>query len=92
MEKEELYGCGCGFDKDITEIRTHYIGKTGKEYPINEYQNWGTGKTYLGKKDLPLDEYPYSFKYDYEFQWLFCKNCPRRKKNLYLFCNTEKVI
>jgi hypothetical protein len=78
MRKEDLHGCGCGFDKEIKETRTHYVGKTGKEYPISEYQNWGTGKTRLNKKDLPLDEYPYSFKYDYEFQWLLCKNCPKK--------------
>lgn len=83
MKKEELHGCGCGFDKDITEIATHYTGKTGKEYPIDEYQNWGTGETYLNKKDLPLDEYPYSIKYHYDFVWAFCRKgalCEKKKK------------
>lgn len=41
---------------------THWIGKDGKEYSINEYMNWGGGVAKNGKKDLPKHNYPYTIK------------------------------
>lgn len=34
------------------------------KYLKEEYHNWGTGKEKHGKKDLPLNEYPYTIEYE----------------------------
>ena len=65
----------CNLYKDKKETLTHYIGFSGNEYPFNEYQNWGSGGTYKGKKDLPKDEYPYTYKYTIDPAWKFCRTC-----------------
>lgn len=36
---------------------------TGKEYSWEEYSNHGYGGLKHGKKDLPKDEYPYTYVY-----------------------------
>jgi hypothetical protein len=65
----------CELYKYKREIATHYVGKGGNEYLIRDYNNWGRGKTEMGKIDLPLDEYPYTIKYKTELVWLCCKLC-----------------
>jgi hypothetical protein len=65
----------CGLFKFKNEIATHYVGKSGNEYPINEYANLGSGKTEKGIKDLPLDEYPYTIKYETELKYKCCQLC-----------------
>jgi hypothetical protein len=65
----------CGLAKYKKETCTHYVGRTGNEYPIDEYLNWGRGEKEKDKKDLPLDEYPYSFKYKVEFVYKCCELC-----------------
>lgn len=47
---------------------THYIGKSGKLYSREEYINHGLGVNviYKGYKDLPKDDYPYTFKLEFE--------------------------
>ena len=65
----------CGLYKYRKEIATHYIGRTGNEYSKEEYANWGSGKAERGKKDLPLDEYPYEIKYKTEPFFVCCKLC-----------------
>ena len=65
----------CELSKDRKETATHYIGCTGNEYPIEEYGNWGDGKIKHGRKDLPIDEYPYTRKYKVEIVWKCCKIC-----------------
>jgi len=42
---------------------THYVGVTGKLYPMDEYVNHGWGGIKRGFKDLPSDEYPYGVVY-----------------------------
>jgi hypothetical protein len=37
---------------------------TGKEYEYGDYANHGYGGIKNGYKDLPLDEYPYTFIYE----------------------------
>ena len=63
------------FSKYKKETRTHYIGKTGNEYPIEEYNNWGMGVEKRGKRDLPKDEYLYTHKFKAEFVWRICREC-----------------
>ena len=41
----------------------NYIGKSGKKYPYNEYLNHGYGGISGGRKDLPVEDYPYTFEY-----------------------------
>ena len=65
----------CELYKYRKEIATHYVGKTGNEYPKDDYMNWGRGKTERNKKDLPMDEYPYTIKYKTELVWQCCKLC-----------------
>lgn len=65
----------CSFKKYTKEIATHYVGKTGNEYPIDEYKNWGRGEFERSRHDLPLDEYPYSIKYKVEYVWRICREC-----------------
>lgn len=65
----------CGLYKYTKETATHYVGNDGSEYPIDEYMNWGRGKTERGKKDLPLDKYPYKIKYKTERQFSCCNFC-----------------
>ena len=65
----------CVFSKYIIETKTHYVGKTGNEYPYDEYMNWGTGEENRGYKDHPLDEYPYTIKYKKEYKWKCCREC-----------------
>lgn len=77
MENKEFI---CNLSNDKIEIATHWVGKTGNEYPINEYMNWGGGKIEKGKKDLPMDEYPYKIKYKTDYRWLFCRLCKCSKK------------
>lgn len=56
------------------EVATHYVSKLGNEYPKDEYANHGQGGVYRGYKDLPLDEYPYTIKYQTIYPlWLNCK-------------------
>jgi len=62
----------CPFNKAVKPISTHYVGITGNEYPIEEYTN---GSRLNGKKELPLNEYPYTYKYKYELIWECCKHC-----------------
>lgn len=64
----------CNLCKLKKETLTHYIGVSGKEYPKNEYVNSGSGDVKSGKKDLPKNDYPYSFKYIVEPMFEFCKN------------------
>jgi hypothetical protein len=45
------------------EKPTHFFGKTGNLYPTSEYINHGWGGIKKGLKDLPNDEYPYTFIY-----------------------------
>ena len=71
----------CSFKKYKKETSTHYVGKTGNEYPIDEYNNWGTGVERFGMKDLPLDEYPYTHKYKVEYKWKMCRECSCKDKN-----------
>lgn len=67
----------CEFSKYINKKATHYVGSTGKEYPIGDggYINHGFGGVYRGFKDLPHDEYPYTIKYKETFIWKFCEQC-----------------
>lgn len=65
----------CTFLKYKIETRTHYVSKSGEEYPIGEYMNWGRGVEERGYKDLPLDGYPYSYKYKVEYKWKICREC-----------------
>lgn len=65
----------CGLYKYKTEIATHYVGRTGKEYPKDEYCNHGKGGTYQGFKDLPKDEYPYTIKYLTKPKFKCCELC-----------------
>lgn len=65
----------CELYKYRKEEATHYVGCTGNEYPIKEYCNFGIGKNKDGKKDLPLNEYPYTIKYKIELIWTCCKLC-----------------
>lgn len=53
----------------IKIIRTFYIGSTGNKYSYEDYINHGFGGIYKGKKDLPLDEYPYTFEYKQEYNY-----------------------
>lgn len=57
---------------ETKQIATHYVGKTGKEYPKHEYSPHGKGGVYRGFKDLPKDDYPYTIKYRVEplFKWM----------------------
>jgi len=41
----------------------NWIGKSGKKYPYNEYNNHGYGGIKQGFKDLPKDDYPYTLEY-----------------------------
>ena len=70
----------CSLYKFTKETPTHYIGSTGKEYPINDYMNWGNGETKQAKKDLPMDEYPYTYKYKTELKWKCCQICSCKNK------------
>jgi hypothetical protein len=49
------------------------------EYPINEYMNWGGGIIKNGKKDLPEDGYPYTYKYETKPLYLCCRLCNCKK-------------
>lgn len=46
-----------------TEKAVAYVGRTGNEYPFNEYINGSTGQCKL-LKPLPLDEYPYTVRFE----------------------------
>jgi len=70
----------CKFSKYKKEIKTHYIGNAGNEYPIEEYGNWGRGVEERGNKDLPLDGYPYTYRYKIEFTWRICRECNCKDK------------
>lgn len=48
-------------EEHIMEYSTHYIGKSGKEYSMDEYVNHGYGGVKNGYKDLPHDDYPYTY-------------------------------
>jgi hypothetical protein len=74
----------CNLKKYKKEIPTHYVGISGKEYPIEDYNNhgWGGIKTInilnvglVSKKDLPHDEYPYSIKHKTEYMFKCCEVC-----------------
>lgn len=60
---------------DVIETPTHYVGRTGNEYPINEYHNHGHGGEKYGFKDLPADEYPYTRKYYIKRRYEYCTEC-----------------
>ena len=72
----------CNFKKYKKETKTHYIGKTGNEYLVEKYMNWGRGVEEKGKEDLPLDEYPYTFKHKIEYVWKICRECKCKDKEL----------
>lgn len=65
----------CTFAKYKVETCTHYIGVSGTLYDKEEYANHGFGGIYKGFKDLPKDDYPYTKKYDYDYEWEMCKVC-----------------
>lgn len=66
-------GSECEFCKYVDKKETHWKGSNGILYPIGEYQNWGTGKERDGKKDLPLEGYPYTRVYEVSKRWEFCR-------------------
>jgi hypothetical protein len=72
MEEERR---GCGLYQYTKSTPTHYIGKSGEEYLIQELCNWGGGKTKCGKKDLPAEDYPYKLKYRVEPMFKCCTLC-----------------
>jgi hypothetical protein len=74
----------CNLKKYKTEMPTHYVGKTGNEYPIEDYNNhgWEGIKTIsvqniglVSKKDLPNNEYPYYIKYKTKYMFKCCEVC-----------------
>jgi len=66
----------CNFYKYKKEVATSYVSeKTGNKYPRNEYYPIGRGNIERGRKDLPIDEYPYVMEYKTEQVWLFCELC-----------------
>lgn len=67
----------CELYKYKKEVAVSFIGKSGTEYPKNEYNNLGRG----GPKDLPLADYPYKVKYDVYPVWSRCNNCLCNKDN-----------
>lgn len=70
----------CELSKNITETKTHYIGKSGELYDVNHFGTWGDGKRHNGKDDLPLNDYPYKIKYKEEYSFLCCRNCGCKDK------------
>jgi hypothetical protein len=42
---------------------THWVGKSGKLYEYDKWQNWGRGIKEKGRDDLPKEDYPYTLKY-----------------------------
>ena len=70
----------CGLSKYKVEIKTHYVGVTGKEYSVEEFGNFGGGIIKRGKKDLPSNEYPYSIKYKFEYRFKICRECKCKNK------------
>lgn len=71
----------CQFYKYTKEVATHYVGKSGKEYPIDKYANWGGGVAIYSKEDLPREDYPYTYKYDVKYEWQCCNKCNCEIKN-----------
>lgn len=69
----------CGFAQFKNITATHWVGRTGNEYPKSEYINHGHGGIYRGWKDLPLDEYPYTIKYHEEYAWHCCRDVEKEK-------------
>lgn len=65
----------CNLKNHKTETPTHYVGITGKEYPFLEFANHGWSGIKNEKKDLPVDEYPFTIKYKTELMFNFCENC-----------------
>ncbi len=65
----------CGLFKLKKETVTHFVGKTGNEYPKKEYCNIGGGAMKRGLKDLPENEYPYTFKLKIEPLFECCMHC-----------------
>jgi hypothetical protein len=57
----------------VDKKETHYKASNGMLYTIEEYQNWGTVKERDGKKDLPLEGYPYTRVYEVSKRWEFCR-------------------
>ncbi len=64
----------CTLYKYVKVTATHWVGKTGNEYPKDDFINLGTKPMGL-KKDLPLDEYPYTVKYKTEQMFRCCDLC-----------------
>lgn len=65
----------CSLSKYTVETETHYVGNDGTLYPLNEYTNHGKGGVYKGLKDLPHDNYPYTFKLINKFKFKCCEIC-----------------
>lgn len=72
----------CGLYQFTTETPTHWVGRTGNEYPKNDYANHGEGGIKHGKKDLPHDEYPYTIKYHVQQMFKVCETCTCEGKKL----------
>ena len=74
----------CGLHKFKKNVVTHWVSCNGDEYPRDEYCNWGIGdgKIKLGKKDLPADGYPYTYKYEEVLAWACCRRCSCEGKEL----------
>jgi len=72
----------CSLFKYKLEEATHWVGRTGKLYPVKDYVGHGKGGVdQWGFKDLPKDEYPFTIIYKTESLFLCCKlcNCEGRK-------------
>lgn len=63
----------CSLRKYTKTVATHYVGRSGKTYPVSEYINHGYGGVKRGFKDLPLDDYPYTYQYETEYKWNCCR-------------------
>lgn len=77
----------CSLYKYKSKTATHWVGKTGNEYPKDKYINHGWGGIKKKWMDLPADEYPYSIKYKTELMFKCCQLCSCQGKDELLIDN-----
>lgn len=61
------------------EISTHYLSSKGNIFSKEQFQNGGRDVEEGRKKELPVDEYPYTYLYRRVYPFGFCETCNCKK-------------